>query len=1037
MEFAAQPNRVFAKLDQGTDDADSDADRTTGRTGIVTLSSGETDDSVDAGFVELGDLTGRVWVDRDGDGLEEAGEVSRSGITVRLLNADGSFTGRTAVTGNDGTYLFENLQEASYRVEFVIPSGLKLTLRDQGLDNSIDSDPNPVSGITDPVFVPLATLTRDVDAGVYVPASIGDRVWHDLDADGIQDANEPGLANVEVRLLAADGVTVLATDTTDGNGIYGFDGLAPGEYGVRVMRPAGYEVSQRDRGGNDALDSDASSQGVIAPTMIYSGDARTDLDAGLFQRVAIGDRVWLDADRDGVQDPGEAGVRGATVRLLDAAGVVIATTVTDIDGLYSFRDLLPGTYSTQFVAPVGTVFTLRDIGNDALDSDANLTTGRTGNVTLTSGQVNNTLDAGLILAGSIGDRVWADRDADGQQDAEEPGIAGVTVRLLNTLGTVVATTTTDGQGFYNFGNLRPSAYQVEFVTPAGHTPAPANIGNDASDSDAAAGGRTQFVAVTPGLAITTLDAGFVPDVVTTCDLPTTLLTPGNDGYSGTPGGDRVDGLAGNDNIHGLAGNDCLLGNDGDDAIVGHDGDDKLQGGRGNDNLHGNDGNDVIYGGDGDDVVEGGNGNDWEEGGNGNDTMQGEGGDDVVLGGAGDDVIVGNAGNDTVLGGAGNDMVSGHEGFDLIGGGADFGKARLVAGRVTGLVIGDTVSGDADADRFIYQRGDGVDLLVDFNVAQGDTLTIYGHAGFTAVDQVGGRTVLYLGVDSAIVLNTAYPATTTVGPFPGITFVPGSLTAPGLPVERAPIQGGVTNDSLVGGAGNDLMEGLQGNDTLVGNNGADTLLGQAGDDLLLGGIGADVLNGGAGIDTASYADATGSVVLSLAGGPSGGGFGAGDTFIDVENLVGSGFADRLTGDANANRIDGGAGADTLLGGAGNDSLLGGAGQDVLTGGFGADRFIWASLAETAAATPDRITDFSWIAGDRIDLVAIDANAGIAGDQAFLFMGGAGFAGGGQGSIRVTLNGGDTLVEIDQGDGGLAEAVIRLTGLQTLAAADFVL
>jgi hypothetical protein len=116
-------------------------------------------------------------------------------------------------------------------------------------------------------------------------------------------------------------------------------------YGVDVVTPAGYESSPRDVGPNEARDSDADANGTIAPVMIYSGDVRNDLDAGLFRRVSIGDRVWLDTNGNGIQEGGEGGARGVTVRLLDAAGSVIATTVTDITGNYRFSELLPGTYA--------------------------------------------------------------------------------------------------------------------------------------------------------------------------------------------------------------------------------------------------------------------------------------------------------------------------------------------------------------------------------------------------------------------------------------------------------------------------------------------------------------------------------------------------------------------------------------------------------------------------------------------------------------------------------------------------------------------
>jgi fimbrial isopeptide formation D2 family protein/uncharacterized repeat protein (TIGR01451 family) len=1037
VEFVAPLNRAIGKQDLGgSDSRDSDANPATGRTGVISLESGESDNSVDAAIVELGALTGRVWVDRDGDGREEGGEAARAGITVNLLNADGTPTGRTTTTDANGEYLFDEVVAGQYRVQFVIPAGLKLTLQDQGGNDTVDSDPNATSGITGPVSVVPATTTRDVDAGVYVPASLGDRIWHDLNANGVQDAGEAGLANVTVRLLAADGATVISSTTTNGSGIYGFGDLAPGQYGVRVERPAGYETSPIDQGGIEAADSDANAAGVIAPVMIFSGDARTDLDAGLFQRVAIGDRVWMDSNGNGLQDPGEADARGVTVRLFDAGGTVIATTATDAAGAYSFGNLLPGTYSVSFRAPGGTVFTTRDAGNDALDSDANINTGGTGRVTLTSGQTNNTRDAGLLLAASIGDRVWADLDRDGQQDQEEPGIGGVTVRLISSAGAVLSTTTTDRGGFYNFGNLRPGTYSVEFVTPPGATPTLRDAGNDGSDSDAGVGGRTGSYTLVQDQDLTTVDAGFIPDVIGTCDLPTTLLTPAADNTVGTAGADHIDGLGGNDAMQGLDGDDCLQGNDGDDAVFGSNGNDKAQGGRGNDNVHGNAGNDVLYGGDGDDVIEGGDDNDWEEGGAGNDNMQGELGDDTMFGGSGNDSMTGNEGDDIVIGGAGNDDIRGSIGNDTMAGGTDTGTIRLVAGAFTNVVIGDSVQGDAGADSYVYQRGDGVDLLYSFKPSEGDTLTIYGHSGPTAIGTWNTMPVLYFGENSAIILHSYQgPPLTMGGPLPGITFVPGTLVAP-LPTERAPIQGGVGHDSLTGTAGADLIEGLQGNDTLVGDAGNDTLEGQLGDDLLIGGAGGDALDGGAGNDTASFVGATTAVTANLATGLGTQGFAAGDTYAGIENLVGGGFNDRLTGDGGANRLEGMAGRDALVGGGGDDTLIGGADRDTLTGGTGADRFVWTALTDSVAAGADRVVDFAWAQGDLLDLSVIDANLTLAGDQAFTLVTGNAFAGGGQGSIRQSQSGADTRLEIDQGDGGAAEAVILLTGLHVLVNTDFV-
>lgn len=153
-----------------------------------------------------------------------------------------------------------------------------------------------------------------------------------------------------------------------------------------------------------------------------------------------------------------------------------------------------------------------------------------------------------------------------------------------------------------------------------------------------------------------------------------------------------------------------------------------------------------------------------------------------------------------------------------------------------------------------------------------------------------------------------------------------------------------SDELNGGAGTDRLHGGAGNDTLKGGAGADLLYGEAGDDvyeggdgadILFGGPGADSLDGGAGQDWVRYAFATAGVVLNLDVGTGTGGDAAGDSYVDIENLSGSDFADDITGSLFDNRIEGWDGNDVIHGLSGHDFLLGGAGDDTIIGGFGVD------------------------------------------------------------------------------------------------------
>ena len=271
-------------------------------------------------------------------------------------------------------------------------------------------------------------------------AAVGDKVFHDLNADGIQDAGEPGIDGATVDLFNALGILSGST-VTGPDGAFLFDLLPAGGYSLRVTPPSGFQFSPQNATLDQDADSDADPSTGETP-LFNLADSQTDLsrDIGLFANGSISGVKFNDDNGNGVRDLGEQPRQGVTIYLdTNNNGVLDGgepETTSDVSGNYAFNDLAPGvTYHVREVLAVGFAQTgpeyaaeldpANEVQNPAVDSPA------TGFATFSLDDATNTLAFEVHFANLIGDTTMlhihrGDAGVNGSVAYDLEAIAGVT-----------------------------------------------------------------------------------------------------------------------------------------------------------------------------------------------------------------------------------------------------------------------------------------------------------------------------------------------------------------------------------------------------------------------------------------------------------------------------------------------------------------------------------------------------------------------------------------------------------------------------------
>jgi len=488
----------------------------------------------------LGKIGDFIWNDLNGDGIQGPTEPGIDGVTVQLLDSTNTVIA-TQVTGfgptgsQHGYYQFSGVCAGTYSVkvdETTLPKGSdgkihfeETTSNAPGSTTSNDSNVTPSTVL----LTTNASVDETIDFGyLAMQGSLGDYVWYDANHNGVQETSEHGINGIVVNLYDS-GHNFLATTITakggPGNtdGYYQFTGLDEGNYIVEVdstTLPPNYSPTTSSVGTPD-LDSNGSPASVSLPT-----DSSTDqtIDFGYVTPCngKIGDFVWHDLNRNGLQDSGEPGIDGVSLYLFDAGHNKIQTSITNPNGYYEFDGVCDGTYQVEVDAStLPPSFTPTTAHADVTFDSAIDSNGSPAPVTLTLDGNNNvtqdlTIDFGYVSPcdGAIGDFVWLDLNGNGIQDSGETGIFNVTVNLLDSQNHLLNSTTTDNNGYYQFTGLCAATYQVQVVPPAGLAPSPVNAAGSTTANDSNPNPTTVVLSIINSNGDVTVDEtndfGYVP-----------------------------------------------------------------------------------------------------------------------------------------------------------------------------------------------------------------------------------------------------------------------------------------------------------------------------------------------------------------------------------------------------------------------------------------------------------------------------------------------------------------------------------------------
>ncbi len=454
LEYELPEGAVFAREVTGGNTVSGEAG--IGQSDLFDFATGAWVHGPACGALTLGHIAGDAYHDHEGDGIPAAGDEPLGGMMITLTPSRPELEPVSFMTGTDGTFALTDLRPDTYMLTVSCPDGMVLSRTDQvRLPLAAGRATQDV-----PVTVEMGDSWDDQHLGGVIPASLKGQIWLDVNNNGLFDEGELTPAGYQVTVTDEMTGRVFDTLTTDGEGRFESSGMIPGNFTVSFPLDENTIPAKVGDSVFTEIDGKAAVQGI----RLAEGEERGGLVLGILRYTAIGGNVWIDRG-----DRVEA-LTGAEIRLTDGEGGVLQTQTTGSDGGYLFGKLMPGQYGIEAFMPEGCV--IIEPGDRRLDgnqisviTNAVNREGSSDPFELRMGEDQRQMNIGCVLPGRMGDWCWLDRDGDGLQGMDEPGIPNVRIELIRN-GSVLAETVSDQYGFYRFEDIYPGVYTLRVTPPA-------------------------------------------------------------------------------------------------------------------------------------------------------------------------------------------------------------------------------------------------------------------------------------------------------------------------------------------------------------------------------------------------------------------------------------------------------------------------------------------------------------------------------------------------------------------------------------------